>query len=33
MTDKFAAANGATGIIMDAKTGGILAMASSPATT
>ena len=30
MTDKFAAANGATGIIMDAKTGGILAMASSP---
>ena len=30
MTDRFAAANGATGIIMDAKTGGILAMASSP---
>ena len=30
MTDKFSAANGATGIIMDAKTGGILAMASSP---
>ncbi len=30
MTDKFAAANGATGIIMDVKTGGILAMASSP---
>ena len=30
MADKFAAANGATGIIMDAKTGGILAMASSP---
>ena len=30
MTDKFAAANGATGIIMDVKTGGILAMASYP---
>ena len=30
MSDKFAAANGATGIIMDAKTGGILAMASYP---
>ena len=30
MADKFAAANGAAGIIMDAKTGGILAMASYP---
>ena len=30
MADKFAAANGASGIIMDAKTGGILAMASYP---
>ena len=30
MTDKFAAANGATGIIMDVRNGGILAMASYP---
>ena len=30
MVDKFSAANGASGIVMDAKTGGILAMASSP---
>lgn len=30
MTDKFSAANGASGIVMDAKTGGILAMASYP---
>ena len=28
MVDKFSAANGASGIVMDAKTGGILAMAS-----
>ena len=30
MVDKFSAANGASGIVMDAKTGGILAMASYP---
>lgn len=30
MTDKFSAANGASGIVMDAKTGGIMAMASYP---
>ena len=30
MMDKFSAANGASGIVMDAKTGGILAMASYP---
>ena len=30
MADKFAAVNGATGIIMDVRTGGILAMASYP---
>ena len=30
MADKFSAANGASGIVMDAKTGGILAMASYP---
>ena len=30
MVDKFYAANGASGIVMDAKTGGILAMASYP---
>ena len=30
MVDKFSAANGASGIVMDAKTGGILAMASDP---
>ena len=30
MADKFAAANGAAGIIMDVNTGGILAMASYP---
>ena len=30
MADKFAAANGATGIIMDVRTGAILAMASYP---
>ena len=30
MADKFAAANGASGIIMDVNTGGILAMASYP---
>ena len=30
MTDKFSAANGASGIVMNAKTGGILAMASYP---
>ena len=30
MTDKFSAANGASGIVMDAKTGGVLAMASYP---
>ena len=30
MSDKFSAANGASGIIMDVKTGGILAMASYP---
>ena len=30
MTDKFSAANGASGIVMNAKTGGIMAMASYP---
>ena len=30
MVDKFSAANGASGIVMDAKTGGVLAMASYP---
>ena len=30
MVDKFSAANGASGIVMNAKTGGILAMASYP---
>ena len=30
MVDKFSAANGASGIVMDARTGGILAMASYP---
>ena len=30
MVDKFSAANGASGIVMDTKTGGILAMASYP---
>ena len=30
MTDKFSAANGASGIVMNAKTGGIIAMASYP---
>ena len=30
MTDKFSAANGASGIVMSAKTGGIMAMASYP---
>ena len=30
MVDKFSAADGASGIVMDAKTGGILAMASYP---
>ena len=30
MVDKFSATNGASGIVMDAKTGGILAMASYP---
>ena len=30
MVDKFSAANGASGIVMDAKTGGILAMVSYP---
>ncbi len=30
MMDKFSAANGASGIVMDTKTGGILAMASYP---
>ena len=30
MVDKFSAANGASGIVMDSKTGGILAMASYP---
>ena len=30
MVNKFSAANGASGIVMDAKTGGILAMASYP---
>ena len=30
MVDKFSAANGASGIVMDAKAGGILAMASYP---
>ena len=30
MVDKFSAANGASGIVMDAKSGGILAMASYP---
>ena len=30
MVDKFSAANGASGIVMDAKTGGILAMESYP---
>ena len=30
MVDKFSAANGASGIVIDAKTGGILAMASYP---
>ena len=30
MVDKFSAANGASGIVMDAKTGGILTMASYP---
>ena len=30
MTDKFAAANGATGIVMDVNTGAVLAMASLP---
>ena len=30
MVDKFSAANGASGIVMDARTGGVLAMASYP---
>ena len=30
MVDKFSAANGASGIVMDAKTGGVLAMVSYP---
>ena len=30
MTDKFSAANGASGIVMNAKTGGVMAMASYP---
>ena len=30
MVDRFSAANGASGIVMDAKTGGVLAMASYP---
>ena len=30
MTDKFSAANGASGIVMNARTGGIMAMASYP---
>ena len=30
MVDKFSAANGASGVVMDAKTGGVLAMASYP---
>ena len=30
MVDKFSTANGASGIVMDAKTGGVLAMASYP---
>ena len=30
MTDKFSAANGASGIVMNSKTGGIMAMASYP---